>query len=316
VPVLVNPLKSVPHDGLAETDLAGRFVRSAPGFRSVISRYDPVFKPEYGRYHLYVSYACPWANRVIAVVFLKGLQDCVTLSAAHSTWQRTRPYSKHDLHCGWLFSTEAMPNVIGKGMFRGNGTTDSVNGAIFLRDIYEFAHDETGKYSTPVLWDKYTNTIVNNESSEIVRMLSSEFNEWATGPLALLSLYPLSYRTEIDLANEWIYKGINDCVYKCGFAKTQAAYDESIKLLELSLNRLEELLSTNRYVIGPVFTETDIRLFMSLVRYDEVYVVYFKCNTKRIREYPNILNYCREVYQIHGIGESIKMDDIKEHYFS
>jgi putative glutathione S-transferase len=310
-------LMMAPQDSLEEPGQGGRYVRSASGFRNRISRYDPVFKPEYGRYHLYISYACPWAHRTVAVVFLKGLLGCITVSSVHPTWQRTRPDSPTDRHCGWKFGAGAHPNVIGRGMFKGQGTNDAINGVDYLRDIYEMAQaDDDGVYSTPVLWDKYTNTIVNNESSEIMRMLSSEFNEWSTGPMALVNLYPLSFRAEIDDANDWIYRGINDCVYKCGFARTQQAYDEAIVLLETSLERLESILSKNRFVVGPVFTETDIRLFVSLVRYDEVYVVYFKCNTKSVREYHNIRNYCREIYQTHGIADSVKMDDIKEHYFS
>ena len=303
-------------NGLQDTDNKGRWIRKSAGFRNIISKTDPHFQPEFGRYHLYVSYACPWANRTIAVINVKGLRDCVTMSAVHPTWQRTRPDSTDDLHIGWTFGGQVCTNVIGLGKFKGCGTEDEVNGAKFLRDIYEMAQDETGKYSTPVLWDKKLLTIVNNESSEIMRMLSSEFNDWATGPLATLDLYPVSFRTHVDAANDWIYRGINDCVYKCGFAKTQVAYDEAIDLLIGTLAKLEILLSTRRYVVGPVFTEADIRLFMSLVRFDEVYVVYFKCNIVCIRELPNIVNYCRDVYQIPGMAESIRMDDIKEHYFS
>lgn len=178
------------------------------------------------------------------------------------------------------------------------------------------SNDANKKFTVPILWDKKTSAIVNNESSEIVRMLTKEFDEWATGSLATLDLYPSHLRSEIDAVNDWIYPGINDGVYRCGFAKTQAAYDEAIASLCTSLNRLEELLGRSRFVVGNTFTEADLRLFMTLVRFDEVYVVYFKCNVKRIVDYPNIRNYCRDVYQIPGIASSINMDHIKIHYFA
>ena len=304
------------HDALQEVDGGGHFKRAASGFREIICQDHLLYKPEFGRYHLYFSYACPWANRTITVILMKGLSDCISYSVVHPTWQRTRPESETDLHCGWKFDSGSLANVNGMGSFRGHGTIDHVNNCKYLRDVYELSNDVLGKYSTPVLFDKKTGTIVNNESSDIIRMFTSAFDEWATGPLASLDLYPVALRPEIDEANSWIYPGINDGVYKCGFAQTQHAYDVAMDSLYTSLDRLETHLSTNRYVVGNHFTEADIRLFMTLIRFDEVYVVYFKCDVKCIREYPNILNYCRELYQMYGISESIQMEDIKAHYFS
>jgi putative glutathione S-transferase len=304
------------HDALAEVDKRGHFKRVDAGFRNWVRKGDEKYPPEHGRYHLYIAYACPWANRTVTVLTMKGLQDCIGLSVVHPTWQRTRPESETDKHCGWKFETGAIPNVSGFGSFTGNGTVDHVHGVTYLRDLYDLAGDTLGKYSTPVLFDKKTNTIVSNESADIVRMLTVEFDEWANGPYASLDLYPEDLRAEIDEANSWIYPGINDGVYRCGFATTQQAYDVAIDNLVAALDRLEELLGSRRYVCGSKFTEADLRLFQTLVRFDEVYVVYFKCNVRCIREYPNIFDYCKDVYQMHGVAESIKMLDIKTHYFS
>jgi len=193
---------------------------------------------------------------------------------------------------------------------------DPINGAKSVRNLYEKANDTHGKYTVPVLWDKKTGTIVSNESSEIIRMFNSAFQDFAEGPMKDWDFYPGHLRTKIDEANEWIYPQINNGVYMCGFAKTQAAYDEAIDILTQGLDRLEALLSSQRYVAGDILTEADLRLFMTLVRYDEVYVVYFKTNTRRIVDSENILNYCREIYQIPGMKETINMEHIKIHYFT
>jgi len=310
-------------DALAEVNASGKFVRTAASFRNIVSHSNEIFKPEFGRYHLYGSMACPWANRCVAALKLKGLQDCIGLTVAHPTWQRTMPESTVDTHCGWAFhdsndaSLPPLSQSKGYGAFVvGNCTPDTLNNAKFIRDLYEMSHDTTGKYSVPVLWDKTNACIVNNESSEIVRMFTSAFDEWATGPMAELDLYPEALRSEIDAVNEWVYPGINDGVYKCGFATSQGAYDDAVKELYSALDRLEGLLSSQRYLVGNNFTEADIRLFMTLVRFDEVYVVYFKCNKKRIADYPCILNYCRDLYQLHCMAECIDMEHIKIHYFS
>ncbi len=194
------------HDALAETTTTGKFVRTASGFRKIIgSEVNAEFTPEFDRYHLYISYACPWANRCLATINMKGLQDCIKFTAVHPTWQKTRPNDPEDKHSGWAFSQDTLASPTGFGAFKtsGNGL-DTINGAKFIRDLYEMSNDEFHKYSVPVLWDKKTNQIVNNESSEIVRMFTTVFDEWATGSQAKLDLYPEALRTEIDAANDWI----------------------------------------------------------------------------------------------------------------
>ena len=178
--------KPPPRDSLAEVDELGRFKRTAAGFREIISKQNLQFQPAYGRYHLYVSMACPWANRCVAILNLKGLTDCIGVTVVHPTWQRSRPNDPIDLHYGWVFfdSEKSAPlsNPEGMGQLSPSGCEpDPINGANFIRDLYELSKDQIGKYSVPVLWDKKNKCIVNNESSEIMRMLSSEFNEWANG---------------------------------------------------------------------------------------------------------------------------------------
>ena len=159
-------------------------------------------------------------------------------------------------------------------------------------------------------------TIVNNESSEILRMISTAFDKWATGPFANMDFYPEDMRSEIDRINDLVYSSINDGVYKCGFSRTQNAYNDAVTELYSGLDKVEEILHKNRYLLGNTLTEADIRLFMTLVRFDEVYVVYFKCNVKRIIDYPNIRNYCRDLYQFPGVAECISINHIKTHYFT
>jgi putative glutathione S-transferase len=211
-------------DSLEEASPDGKFVRTASGFREIISDVHPIYKPECGRYHLYISLACPWANRCYAVLKLKGLTDCIGVTVVHPTWQRTRPEDDLDKHCGWAFAepATAFSSPAGMGNFALNGCSlDALNGAKFIRDLYEISNDTLGKFSVPVLWDKKTNSIVNNESSEIVRMFTKVFDQWATGPNAYLDLYPEPLRSEIDAVNDWVYPSINDGVYRCGFAKSQ-----------------------------------------------------------------------------------------------
>lgn len=296
----------------------GAFVRTAAGFRSMVG--EDGFDPEAGRYHLYVSLACPWANRCLAVLYIKGLEDAIGVSVVHPTWQRTRPDDPTDAHCGWVFRAPTDPPLsspTGMGSFGCEGCVpDGVNGAKTVRDLYELARDTTGKYSVPVLWDKKRSTIVNNESSEIIRMLNSDFNAFAKNPG--LDLYPPALRGAIDAANEWVYPSINNGVYRCGFAQKQEPYEAAFRELFSALDRCEEILSRQRYLAGDVLTEADVRLFMTLIRFDEVYVVYFKTNGHFIHEYPNLRGYVQDVYQAHGgaIGRSISIPHIKTHYFT
>jgi putative glutathione S-transferase len=197
-------------------------------------------------------------------------------------------------------------NPAGLGSFDCEGCIpDSLNNAKFVRDLYEMAHDTGGKCTVPVLWDKKERTIVNNESSEILRMFKSAFNAVATNPT--LDLYPEEHRAEIDEMNDWIYHGINNGVYKCGFAKSQAAYDAAFKELFECLDRAEEILTKRRYLTGDALTEADIRLFVTLIRFDVVYVVYFKTDRRAIREFPALSEYVRDLYSTPGIKESVNL---------
>ena len=194
-------------------------------------------------------------------------------------------------------------------------TPDVLYGSKYVRDLYDKVGAPAGtRFTVPILWDKKTHRIVSNESSEIIRDLNSRFNDFAKNPK--LDLYPESLRAEIDSVNEWIYHDINNGVYKCGFAVSQAAYDEAVTNLFNALDKVEAILSARRFIAGDVLTEADVRLFCTLVRFDEVYVVYFKTNKKCIREYPNMSNYVRDVYQTEGMKKSVNMWHIKTHYFT
>jgi len=251
------------------------------------------------------------------VLKLKGLDACIGFTAVHPTWQQTRP--DPDTHCGWAFyqsgpDAKPLSNPTGMGSFSPSGCEANPHGkGGFVRDLYD---ESTTKYTVPVLWDTRTSTIVSNESADIVRMLTQAFDEYATGPHAGLDLYPMSMRGEIDKVNDWVYPDINDGVYKCGFAKTQEAYDEAVTTLFASLHRVEETLSAQRYLLGASLTEADVRLFMTLVRFDEVYVVYFKCNMKNIRDFPHTQAYLRDLYQMPAMRDSVNMEHIKTHYFT
>lgn len=296
--------------------VAGAFQRSEAGFRSFVGAEGGEFPAEAGRYHLFISWACPWANRCAAVRTMKGLEHAIGMSVVHPVWQRTRPDDAADGHTGWVFrgpDDEPLQTPRGCGSFAPGGLVpNTVNGARTVRELYELSDDTAGLYSVPVLWDTQTSRIVNNESSEIIRMLNSAFNDFAEAPG--LDLYPEPLRAEIDEVNAWVYPTINNGVYRCGFARTQEAYDAAVESLFEGLDRVEEILSRQRYLAGASLTEADIRLFMTLVRFDEVYVVYFKTNCRKVEEYPNMMNYCRELYQ--AMPTAVNMEHIKMHYFT
>jgi putative glutathione S-transferase len=253
---------------------------------------------------------------------LKGLQDTISVTIVHPTWKRTNPDAEGDDHCGWVFADpngEPFHNTIGLGgPFDPNPKgceADAVLGAKTIRDVYEHLNKNNGeKFSVPILFDKTLKTIVNNESSEIIRMLNSEFNAFAKNPK--LDLYPEEKRTAIDEVNEWIYPNINNGVYRCGFAKSQEAYNKAVADLTKAMDRVESILQKQRFIAGDTMTEADIRLFVTLFRFDEVYIVYFKTNTRSVRLSPATLNFCREIYQTSGIAETCFMDQIKQHYFT
>jgi len=322
-----SPFKPVAAAGLARTALdefgvKGAFQRIDSAWRnSIQADKDAEFPAVSGRYHLYVAYACPWAHRTMMVRALKGLEDVISCTIVHPTWQRTRPDDPDDQHFGWFFGVvdgSDFTNKDGNGgpfpsIYPGN-EPDPFGGAVSIREIYERANDKDGKYSVPVLWDTVKNTIVSNESSEIIRMLNSEFNEFSKVPD--LDIYPESLREAIDAVNDWVYPTINNGVYRCGFAKSQEAYDLAIQELTESFDRIGNILQTQRYIAGDKFTEADIRLFATLLRFDEVYTVYFKTNTRSVAHTESILNYCREIYQMPGIQDTVSMEQIKTHYYT
>ncbi|GAB4840800.1 hypothetical protein Ancab_021562 [Ancistrocladus abbreviatus] len=282
----------------------GAFVRQAAQFRNFISR-DPnaPFPAVPGRYHLYISYACPWASRCFAFLKLKGLEQVIGLSVVKAKFEKTK---EGDDHRGWILPTTDAEDP--------GATPDPLFQVGSIRALYELANPNyTGRYSVPVLWDKELKTIVNNESAELIRMFNSEFNDYAENPD--LDLYPAPLRSQIDEINDWVYDGINNGVYKTGFAAKQAAYDEAVKQVFEALDRCESILGKQRYLCGSTLTEADIRLFVTLIRFDEVYAVHFKCNKKMIHEYPNLFNYTKDIYQIPGMSSTVVMDHIKRHYY-
>lgn len=194
----------------------GKFIRTDSLCRDFISTSHSIYKPEFNRYHLYISLACPWANRCSSIIYMKGLKDCIGITCVHPTWQRTRPNINEDRHCGWAFAkpNEILTSSEGKGNFAiSSCDEDSLNNAKFVRDLYDISGNSANKFTVPILWDKKTKSIVNNESSEILIMLNSVFNEWAT--IKTIDYYPLELKEQIDNMNDWIYKDINNGVYKC-----------------------------------------------------------------------------------------------------
>ncbi len=244
-----------------------------------------------GRYHLYVSLACPWAHRAIIVRRLKGLEEAISMSVVDPVRDER----------GWAFGEGA-----------GHGP-DPVNGFSFLSEAY-LASDAAfeGRVTVPVLWDRETGRIVNNESSEILRILNSAFDEWGD---ASVDLYPSDLRDEIDAVNDGIYRDVNNGVYRTGFATTQEAYEEAFDALFAALDGLDARLRSQRYLVGDRPTEADWRLFTTLIRFDAVYVGHFKCNLRRIVDYPALWPYLRELYQVPGVAETVDFDHITRHYY-
>ncbi len=276
----------------------GAFVRAETSFRNWVTADGSAgptgeggFEAEPGRYHLYVSWACPWAHRTLILRKLKKLEDAISLSVVD--W-----FLGDD---GWEFSE------------RDGAIPDSVLGKNYLRDVYTAARsDYTGRVTVPVLWDTKRGTIVSNESADIIRMFNSAFDAFTD---VKTDYYPEALREQIDTINERVYATVNNGVYRCGFAGSQEAYDEAFGELFASLDWLEDILSTNRYLTGDRLTEADWRLFTTLIRFDAVYVGHFKCNLRRIDDYPNLSNYLRELYQIPGIAETVNMFHIRNHYY-
>ena len=275
----------------------GKFVRSEAKFRNWITADgenapDGIAYPaESGRYHLYVSHACPWAHRTLIFRALKDLTDHITVSVVHPDM----------LDKGWTFETDDH-----------GARGDDLFGLDFMHQIYTKAvPDMNGRVTVPVLWDKQTNTIVSNESSEIIRMFNSAFDH-ITGNTT--DYWPEDQRADIEMVNDRIYNTLNNGVYKCGFATTQEAYDAAITPLFDTLDWLEARLGENRYLMGDQLTEADWRLFTTLIRFDAVYHLHFKCNRKRIMDYANLWGYTRELYQVEGVAETVNMNHIVRHY--
>ncbi len=271
----------------------GRFVRPESPFRDWIRRDGTAGHPaEAGRYHLYVSLACPWAHRTLILRKLKGLEEAVSLSVVD-------PIMTDE---GWHFS-------------KGPGCIpDSVSGCRYLREVYLRASPRyTGRVTVPLLWDKKEGTAVSNESADIVRMLNAELDPVAGHPER--DFYPPELRGAIDEVNAWVYADINNGVYKTGFAQTQEAYEEAYDALFAALDAVEARLAGQRYLTGNRLTEADWRLFTTLVRFDAVYHGHFKCNLRRIADYPNLSGYLRELYQWPGVRETVDFTHIKQHYY-
>ncbi|MEA5445580.1 glutathione S-transferase family protein [Gammaproteobacteria bacterium AB-CW1] len=276
----------------------GRFVRESAQFRNWITADGSAgpngeggFEAEPGRYHIYFSYACPWAHRTLIFRKLKRLEEVISVS----------PVDPDMLENGWEFGDQA------------DGTADPLFGSNFLHQVYTRADAHyTGRVTVPVIWDRKRETIVSNESADIIRMLNSEFQAFTDVDT---DYYPKELREDIDSINEMVYHQVNNGVYRCGFATSQAAYEEAFEALFQALDELEQRLSRQRYLVGDTLTEADWRLFTTLLRFDPVYVGHFKTNLRRIADYPNLLNYTRELYQVPGVAETVNLRHIKRHYY-
>ena len=276
------------------TNDEGEFDRQETTFRDQIKDDpDAEFPAESGRYHLYVSYACPWAHRTLVTHALKGLEDAVSVDVVD-------PYRDDD---GWQFSPE-----------KDGCTPDTVNGFEYLREAYVTADPNyTGRVTVPVLWDKERETIVNNESEEIMRILDTALDRFSTRDV---DLYPEGYQDDVDRVIDEIYDPINNGVYRAGFAETQESYEQAVGELFDALDRWDDVLSEQRYLAGDVLTEADIAMFTTLIRFDDVYHTHFKCNRRKVSEYPSLWNYLKELYQLPGVAGTVNLDHIREHYYT
>ncbi|CNL73647.1 glutathione S-transferase family protein [Yersinia frederiksenii] len=277
----------------------GHFKRSTSQFRNWVTDDGQAgpqgkagFKAEANRYHLYVSLACPWAHRTLLMRTLKGLESLISVSVVHPLM----------LENGWTFARD-FPAATGDELYQLD----------YLYQLYLRADpDYTGRVTVPVLWDKQQQTVVSNESADIIRMFNSAFDD--VGAIAG-DYYPAALRSDIDDINSWVYDQVNNGVYKAGFATTQSAYDEAVATLFDALDRLEQILAKHRYLTGNTLTEADLRLWTTLVRFDPVYVTHFKCDKRRISDYPNLYGFLREIYQMPGIAETVDFAHIRNHYY-
>jgi putative glutathione S-transferase len=276
----------------------GHFQRKETAFRDWVTpdgRPGPTgqdgFRAVAGRYHLYVSLACPWAHRTLIMRALKGLEEIIPVSVTH-----------------WLMADQGWTFAPGEGVI-----ADPLYNAQYVHEIYARADAQyTGRVTVPALWDQHTQTIVNNESADIIRMFNSAFDQAGAKPG---DYYPKALRPEIDAINQRVYETLNNGVYKCGFATTQAAYEAAVAPLFETLDWLEDRLAGSRYLVGDSLTQADIRLFTTLIRFDSVYHGHFKCNVRRIVDYPNLWAYARDIYQRPGVAPTVDLGHIKRHYY-
>jgi putative glutathione S-transferase len=275
-----------------EQSEAGEFERQADVFREwVRADGSSGYPADAGRYHLYVSWACPWAHRTILVRKLKRLEDVIGMTVVDPIRDKR----------GWAFR-------------EGPGhSLDPINGFRFLREAYAATDPQyRGRVTVPVLWDRVTKRIVSNSDDDMMRMFNGEFNRFTN---STLDLYPEKLRTEIDELNDFIYENVNDGVYRAGFATSQQAYDRAVRRLFDALDQLDARLARRRFLLGAEFVETDWRLFVTLVRFDAVYYGHFKCNIRRIVDYPHLFGYLKDLYQTDGVAETVNFDHIKRHYY-
>jgi len=277
---------------VSTNDKKGNFKRASSVFRNKISSNHPTYLPETNRYHLYVSYACPWAHRTLIFRKLKNLENHISVDYVHPDM----------LEMGWSFET-TFPGVTG----------DSLHNKKYVHQIYQLSDkDISTKATVPILWDKKTNTIVNNESSEIIRIMNDAFNDITKNRN---DYYPEKLRGQIDTINDTIYENINNGVYRSGFSKTQNSYEDAVKNLFASLDMVNDILEGRDYLVGNILTEADIRLIPTLIRFDCVYYFHFKCNLKKISEYKNISRYLKNLFEDDAIKSTTNFEHIKRHYF-
>lgn len=292
--MLVNGQWTEDWQPVQESDADGRFIRQQSGFRDTVSPdSDKGFTPESGRYHLYLAYICPWACRTLIALRLKGLDRHISVDMVNPTLTKQ----------GWAFGGE-LDGV----------TEDTLGGARHMHEIYtRAAPDYSGRATVPVLWDKQHATIVNNESSDILRILNSGFGDLADNTV---DLYPVALREEIDAVNERLYEPFNNGVYKAGFATTQAAYKEAVGIVFDTLDWLESRLSSRTSLVGEQITEADIRAFVTLIRFEPAYYGAFKCNLRPLSAYPAVLAYLKRLLAIPAFARSVRVDHIKMGYYS
>jgi putative glutathione S-transferase len=279
-------------DSVSSNDQKGSFKRASSVFRNKISSNHSTYLPETNRYHLYVSYACPWAHRTLIFRKLKNLESHISVDYVHPDM----------LEMGWSFEKN-FPGTSG----------DSLHNKRYVHEIYQLSDkDISTKATVPILWDKKTRTIVNNESSEIIRIMNDAFNDITKNKD---DYYPEKFRDQIDSINDTIYENINNGVYRSGFSKTQNSYEEAVKNLFTSLDMVNDILEGRDYLVGDILTEADIRLVPTLIRFDCVYYFHFKCNLKKISEYKNISRYLRNLFEEDAIKSTTNFEHIKRHYF-